>query len=203
MLPPLRKIKKVLKDPRLFVALLNAQLRIRRRAHTPISVRLRGRIRFAGSGDVVFGEGVTLTGTVVAVEFVTSDGARIEVGDHTFINYGTSISAHDSVAIGRHCHLGHYTMILDNSEHHVSQHTLMPASKPVVVEDSVWIGSRVTILPGVCIGHHSVVGAGSVVTKSIPPYSVAVGNPARVIRNMVEMLNADRRLVVPAVIHGH
>lgn len=52
----------------------------------------------------------------------------------------------------------------------------------VTVEDGVWIGGNSTILPGVTIGHHSVIGAGSVVNKDIPPYSVAVGNPCRVIR---------------------
>jgi maltose O-acetyltransferase len=54
--------------------------------------------------------------------------------------------------------------------------------KDVTIEDDVWIGARVVILKGVTIGRGSVVGAGSVVTKSIPPYSVAVGNPCRVIR---------------------
>jgi acetyltransferase-like isoleucine patch superfamily enzyme len=55
--------------------------------------------------------------------------------------------------------------------------------RDVVIEDDVWIGARVVILKGVTIGRGSVIGAGSVVTKSIPPYSVAVGNPAKVIRS--------------------
>lgn len=54
--------------------------------------------------------------------------------------------------------------------------------RPVVVEDDVWIGSNCIILPGVRIGEHSVVGAGSVVTKSVPPFCLVVGNPARVVR---------------------
>ena len=53
---------------------------------------------------------------------------------------------------------------------------------PVRIEDNVWIGESVCILPGVTIGKHSVVGALSCVTKSIPPYSIAVGNPARVVK---------------------
>lgn len=57
-------------------------------------------------------------------------------------------------------------------------------TEPVEIEDDVFIGARVIILPGVRIGVGSVVGAGSVVTRDIPAYSVCVGNPARVIRNL-------------------
>lgn len=55
-------------------------------------------------------------------------------------------------------------------------------SKPVVIEDDVWLGYNVVVLPGVTIGQGSVIGAGSVVTKDIPPYSVVVGNPAKVVK---------------------
>jgi virginiamycin A acetyltransferase len=54
--------------------------------------------------------------------------------------------------------------------------------KEVVIEDDVWLGYNVTVLPGVTIGQGSVIGAGSVVTSDIPPYTVAVGNPAKVIK---------------------
>ena len=54
--------------------------------------------------------------------------------------------------------------------------------KPVLIKESAWIGAGATILPGVCVGRHAVVGAGSVVTKDVPDYAVAVGNPARVIK---------------------
>jgi acetyltransferase-like isoleucine patch superfamily enzyme len=182
----LKKIAKVIRDPKLLLALINAQVRIRGRARTPISVRLMGKIRLAGLGKVVFGEGVTLTGTTVPIEFLCHAGGRIEVGDHTYFNYGTSITAYERVSIGRHCHFGHYVLILDNSEHTPRNHAAMPPSKPVVIEDHVWIGSRAIILPGVHIGQNTTVGAGSVVTKSIPPGSVAVGNPARVVRRLVE-----------------
>lgn len=55
-------------------------------------------------------------------------------------------------------------------------------SKPIYIENNVWIGERVTILPGVTIGEYSIIGANSVVTKSIPSYSIAVGNPAKIIK---------------------
>ncbi len=56
------------------------------------------------------------------------------------------------------------------------------SSKSVVVEEGCWIGEKVIILPGVTIGKRSIIGAGSVVTKTIPPFSIAVGNPAKVIK---------------------
>jgi galactoside O-acetyltransferase len=63
----------------------------------------------------------------------------------------------------------------------------LPPSDPVVIEDNVWIGSKVVILPGVRIGSRAVIGAGSVVTKDIPPRCVAAGNPARVLRHLTEL----------------
>ena len=150
----------------------------------PLSVRLTGKVHIAGEGEVVFGEGISMIGTVVPIEFVTHNGARIVIGDRTFINYGSSITAYDLVSIGRDCLLGHYTLILDNNEHDLKQHNVLPPSAPVTIGDHVWICSRVLILPGVSIGDHSVIGAGSVVTKNIPPRCVAMGNPARVVREV-------------------
>ena len=60
--------------------------------------------------------------------------------------------------------------------------------KPVLIKEAAWIGAGATILPGVCVGRHAVVGAASVVTKDVPDYAVVVGNPARVIK----YLDADR-----------
>lgn len=180
----LRKFLEVIRDPRLAAALINAQVQIRGKARIPLSVRLIGRIRLRGKGDVNFGQSVSLVGDVVPLEFVSYPGARISIGDHSFINYGSAISAYKHVVIGRHCLLGHHTLIVDRNEHGVEQRELAPPPAPVMIEDHVWIGSRVIILPGISIGHHSVIGAGSVVTKNIPANCLAVGNPARVVRRL-------------------
>ena len=177
-----RKVLKVLSSPRLATAIINAQLSIRGKARVPLSVRLAGRIRLRGKGDVEFGQGVTLTGDIVPLEIVSYEGARVSIGDHTFVNYGTSISAYKQVKIGRNCLVGHHALILDRNEHGVDQRELVLPPAQVTIEDQVWIGSRVVILPGVSIGHHSVIGAGSVVTKDIPANCLAVGNPARIVR---------------------
>jgi maltose O-acetyltransferase len=165
---------------------VNAQLRLLGKAKVPFSVRLQGRARVSGGGAVVLGEGVSLVGTVVAVELVTYTAGRIEIGDRTFINYGSSIAARALVQIGSNCHLGHYTFVMDNDQHDVVRHTELPQSRPVVIEDHVWIGSKAVILPGVRIGTRAVIGAGSIVTRDVPPRCVAAGNPARVLRYLTE-----------------
>lgn len=138
-----------------------------------------------------FGQSVTIVGDVVPVEFVAHQGARISIGDHSFINYGTSISAYKHVEIGRHCLIGHYTLILDRNEHGVEHRELAPPPVPVMIEDHVWIGSRVIILPGISIGHHSVIGAGSVVTEDVAANCLVVGNPARVVRRFTRNGRGD------------
>jgi len=170
-----------------FSHIINAQLSLRGKATAPFSVRLRGRVHLSGCGEVVLGEGVSICGTVVPVELVTYTSGRIEIGNHTFINYGSSIAARASVKIGSYCHLGHYIFVMDNDQHDVVRHMELPRSDPVIVEDHVWIGSKAIVLPGVRIGSRAVIGAGSIVTKDIPPRCVAAGNPARVLRHLTEL----------------
>src|SRR6478735_3145659 len=81
----IRKIFKVLCNPQLAVALLNAQLQIRFKAaaRLPWSIRLYGRIYFRANGDVEFGDGVSLVGTVVPIEIVSHEGSHISIGEHT------------------------------------------------------------------------------------------------------------------------
>ncbi len=180
----IRKIFKVLCNPQLAVALLNAQLKIRAKARLPWSVRLYGRIYFRAGGEVEFGDGVSLVGTVVPIEIVSHEGSHISIGEHTFINYGASITAYREVRIGRNCLLGHHLRIIDRNEYGIEQREIAPPAAPVLIEDHVWIGAHVIILPGVRIGRKSAIGAGSVVTKDVPANCLAVGNPARVWRQM-------------------
>jgi acetyltransferase-like isoleucine patch superfamily enzyme len=167
--------------------ILNAQLRLRGRVSTPFSVRLHGRLQLSGCGELVLGAGVVLVGTVVPIELVTYSSGRIEIGDHAFINYGSSIAARASVKIGPHCLLGHYAFVMDNDQHDIIRHEEVPQSGPIIIEDHVWIGSKAVILPGVRIGSRAVIGAGSIVTNDIPPRCVAAGNPARVLRQRTEL----------------
>lgn len=93
-------------------------------------------------------------------------------------------------------------MIANRSSIHTSYHNFTELEKPirlqglshkkVTIEDDVWIGTQISILPGVTIGRGSVIGAGAVVTKDTPPYSVAVGMPAKVIKDRRKIACLDK-----------
>ena len=111
--------------------------------------------------------------------------ARITVGSGTAFSNNVQIFAEQGVTIGARCLIGDAVLIVDSDFHDLSaagRHHLPRASAPVVLEDNVFIGSRVIILKGVTIGKDSVIGAGSVVVRSIPSGVIAAGNPAKVIR---------------------
>jgi acetyltransferase-like isoleucine patch superfamily enzyme len=172
----------LLSAARLAGQVLRARFYLRRCTRVGGLTRLDGRPRILNGGTIVIGERVRIHSTTVPVELAAVNGGCIEIGDQSFLNYGVSISAFELVRIGRRCLLGTYVNILDNDWHDVVDRSRTPPSQPVILEDNVWLGNRVIVLPGVTIGHDAVVGAGSVVVKDVPPRSVAVGNPARVIR---------------------
>lgn len=110
---------------------------------------------------------------------------EITLGDHVTINPGCIIVGRGGLTIGSHAMIGAGTKIVTTS--HVTARTDVPmrlqgmTSAPVVIEDDVWFGFDVVVLPGVTIRKGCVIGAGSVVTDEIPEYSIAAGVPARVI----------------------
>lgn len=112
---------------------------------------------------------------------------HVMIGDGSFINRGVYFDAPAPVTIGKHCDIG-FNTVFTTTQHvlHTDYRKRRPAfpSKPIVVEDFVWIGCNVIVLDGVTIGQGSVVAAGSVVTKDIPPNSLAMGTPARVVRTL-------------------
>jgi acetyltransferase-like isoleucine patch superfamily enzyme len=105
--------------------------------------------------------------------------AVIRIGSGTYLNRNTEIVAAVSVEIGRDCKIGRDVIVMDTDQH---ESPGRPLGLPVIIEDRVWIGARAIVLKGVRIGHDSIVGAGAIVTRSVPPSSVVAGQPARVIR---------------------
>jgi maltose O-acetyltransferase len=110
--------------------------------------------------------------------------AELIIGDNNWIS-GVRISVSARVEIGSNTFLAPELLILDGDHHQVGNKTEEGKSDPIIIKDDVWIGNRVIIKKGVTIGKGSVVAAGSVVTKSIPDYCLAVGVPARVIRENI------------------
>lgn len=114
-------------------------------------------------------------------------GARIVIGDDVGVS-GATISAAQSIMIGNRVLIGSGALITDSDAHAIDPEDRAagrgPVIKPVVIEDDVFIGARAIVLKGVTIGRGSVIGAGAVVTRNVPAYSVAAGNPCRVLRSL-------------------
>ena len=108
---------------------------------------------------------------------VAGEDCLIEIGDRSYLGPYVCISGPGEVKIGKQC------LIASQSGIYANNHREYGLSREgITIEDNCWLGTGVRILDGVTIGHGSVIGAGAVVTKNIPPYSVAVGVPAKRIK---------------------
>ena len=128
---------------------------------------------------------ITSCGKNVNVEKGAEFATDLIIGDNSGIGINSKISSR--VTIGKNVMMGPYCLIY--TRNHRFSDTNIPIIeqgyeeyRPVIIEDDVWIGGRVIILPGVKIGKGVVIGAGSVVTKDVPSYSIVAGNPAKIIR---------------------
>lgn len=115
---------------------------------------------------------------------------EISIGKDSLVDDYSFIAAHKSIAIGNRTLISGSCYIVDfNHKYPLSEHDVLDenaySEKSVKIGSNVWIGAHVVILPGVSIGDGAVIGAGSIATKSIPAYSVAVGNPAKIIRRNI------------------
>jgi acetyltransferase-like isoleucine patch superfamily enzyme len=126
-------------------------------------------------------------GVVLLLSGESCGKPKIEIGAKTYINRYTIVDASEEIVIGPECMIGPHCYIADH-DHAVGAQDGPAAgplrAAPTRIEERSWIGAHVTILKGVTVGKGTVVGAGSVVTKSLPPGVIAVGNPARVLREI-------------------
>lgn len=122
----------------------------------------------------------------------------IRIGPNCQIGSYNHITAVNQIIIGGGVLTGKFVTISDNAHGKTGDIFMMDMSPikravyskgPVIIEDNVWIGDKATILANVKIGKGSIIGANSVVTKDVPPYSIAVGSPARIIRQIDKMNN--------------
>ncbi|MBN1557746.1 MAG: acyltransferase [Lentisphaerae bacterium] len=141
-----------------------------------------------GKGNIEIGDNVWINGKCsFAFGHRYTERPTIEIGDGTGIGNGCAFVAGKRITIGRNCMLSGSVTVFDSNAHPTDplarrQGRAAAAEdvREVVIGDDVWIGARCLIFPGVRIGRGSVVSAGSVVRHHVPPYSVAAGNPARV-----------------------
>ncbi len=124
------------------------------------------------------------------VRVILEPGASISIGDNTYVTAASIIHCASSISIGSDCAIAWGTTILDTDFHSIvyedRKHNSI--SKPIVIEDKVWIGCNCTILKGVTIGSNSVIAANSLVNKDVPPNSLVAGNPAKVIKTNISWL---------------
>jgi len=123
----------------------------------------------------------------VSPEHDLGDRVALRIGDGVLVGKGSGIVAHDSITIGDDVFTGHHVYITDANHGYVDPelpvgHQFAPP-RPVMIGAGSWLGHGAIVLPGAEIGCHAVIGAGSVVVGRIPDYAVAVGNPARVVRD--------------------
>ena len=135
----------------------------------------------------MIGPGVTLSAGMVPGQQCITDPV-VSIGDRCLIGRGSGIVGHLRIEIGDDVWTGHHVYVTD--QNHGYEDPDVPISRQVQPERPVrigagsWIGHGAVVLPGAQIGEHVVIGANSVVTGDIPPYSVAVGAPARVVRSL-------------------
>ena len=159
---------------RLFYALLGQWLP--RSCYSIVSLKIR--YFFLKRIDKNVGKNVNIEQHVVF-------GEEFEIGDNSTVGFRSDI--YGPVKIGKDVMIGPEVAIYTHNHKHDEIDIPMikqgyTENKPVYIEDNVWIGRRVLIMPGVCIGTGSIVAAGAVVTKNVEPYSIVGGNPAKIIK---------------------
>jgi acetyltransferase-like isoleucine patch superfamily enzyme len=122
--------------------------------------------------------------TTIFPPFHTNFGRQIRIGKNTFINHACSCLDMGGVTIGDNVLIGPRVNLTSEN------HPLEPSGRgsliglPVTIGNNVWIGAAATILPGVTVGENSIVAAGAVVTKNVPPNTIVAGVPAKIIRKL-------------------
>lgn len=163
-----------------------------------------GQVSIIGPGRITIGNNFMLTSgehinpifaNMQASFFTDSPDAKITIGNNVGMS-SPRLWIHDSLTIGDNVKIGGGVLLMDTDCHELNykvRNGSLPTgegweeatkSAPIVIEDDVWIGAQSIILKGVTIGARSIIGAGSVVTKSIPTDCIAGGNPCKVIRKL-------------------
>ncbi len=153
-------------------------------------------IRILGGKHITLGDNVYID-SFVRLEAVDSFlgktyRPKLTIGDNVVVNMFCHIGCINEVQIGNWVTIGQRTLITDHHHGGTTSEDILKAPRkrylsskgPVIIEEAVTIGENCAIMPGVTIGHHSMVGTNSVVTHSCPPYSVVAGNPARVLKTL-------------------
>jgi acetyltransferase-like isoleucine patch superfamily enzyme len=141
------------------------------------------RIHVEWPGNVVIGSGCNIqSNTTFWVQSPYIKSNKISIGDNVFIGRNTEFNCCDSITIGNNCLIASSTVFVDSS-HTFAKDELIAEQpsirKGIIIEEDVWIGTGSKILYGVRLGKGCIIGAGAIVNKSVPPYEIWAGVPAR------------------------
>lgn len=157
------------------------------------------RTSYDGFASVNQGSVRILDSTAIRGSIRVDPNGNLQIGHNSFINHGSEIRCGESITIGNFVYISYFCDVFDTNTHptdaslrrgeqdpnkpNITKTNFnMVRTKPVVIEDDVWVGKHASILKGCCIGKRSIIGTRSVATGIVPPDSTAVGNPAKVTR---------------------
>lgn len=160
----------------------------------PAIVFLGRHMTIVGARNIVLGNRVKISdySTISTWECDTSNQPMIIIGENSEIGSFAHITAMNKIEIGKNVLMGKYVTITDNShgKNSIKEIAIPPVKRTlfskgsVLIEDNVWIGDKVTVLPSVHIGYGAIIGANTVVTKDVPKNAIVCGNPMRVINTI-------------------
>lgn len=165
----------------------------------------KGRICIGSNTQLYSENNVAFENSPVRLTLVKAnhrDAGKITIGDNVFMQ-GTNIVCYERVAIGNNVMFGPRVTIMDSSGHPTvgrgaADEVERTSSSPVVIEDGAWIGMGALILKGVRIGRNAIVGANSVVYRDVPDNSIAIGNPAKVVKTLDQGAEHERQSALAA-----
>jgi len=160
--------------------------------------KVSGRIeRRHAAAKICIGNGSLIAGTLVA----ETEGSRLTIGNNVFIGGGTLVDCLADITIEDDVLISYQVLIMDSDNHSIRASERVEDLRrwrngiydwsrvkraPVRISSKAWIGARAIITKGVHVGEGAIVASGAVVTKDVPPYSIAAGNPAKIIRELRE-----------------
>lgn len=165
--------------------------------HFGRNLNVFGNVYIIGNGSITIGDNFCMTSghainpicsNLRGVFYTENENSKIHIGNNVGMS-STRMWIHDNLTIGNNVKIGACVLLIDTDTHPIDYHVrrtsgLGTKSSPIFIDDDVWIGAHTIVLKGVTIGARSIIGAGSVVTKSIPADCIAAGNPCTVIKKI-------------------
>lgn len=163
------------------------------------NMTIMGKVSIEGPGHISIGDNFMMTSgdsinpisaNLQGSFFTDCPTAKITIGNNVGMS-STRMWIHDQLTIGNNVKIGAGVLLIDTDCHPLNYEVRRNSNKdtlsaPIVIEDDVWIGTQCIVMKGVTIGARSIIGAGSVITKSIPSDCIAAGNPCKIIRKINE-----------------